>query len=101
MLVLGILSPISGLLLQRFTTRQLFISSLTSLIIGTLIAGIGLNFEMLMAARILQAIGLGLLMPLIFNTVLIMYPPEKRGAAMGTVGLVYMFAPHSVQRLQV
>ncbi|WP_455920305.1 MDR family MFS transporter [Priestia megaterium] len=93
LLVLGILSPVSGLLLQRFTTRQLFISSLTSLIIGTVIAAIGLNFEMLMVARVLQAIGLGLLMPLIFNTVLFMYPQEKRGAAMGTVGLVYMFAP--------
>lgn len=93
LLTLGILSPISGLLLQRFTTRQLFIASLSSLIIGTLIAAIGLNFEMLMVARVLQAIGIGLLMPLIFNTVLFLYPPEKRGAAMGTVGLVYMFAP--------
>src|SRR5687768_8189108 len=63
LLTLGILSPISGLLLQRFTTRQLFIASLSSLIIGTLIAAIGLNFEMLMVARVLQAIGIGLLMP--------------------------------------
>jgi MFS transporter, DHA2 family, lincomycin resistance protein len=93
LLTLGILSPISGLLLQRFTTRQLFISSLTSTIVGTLIAAIGLNFEMLMVARVLQAIGIGLLMPLIFNTVLVMYPQDKRGAAMGIVGLVYMFAP--------
>jgi DHA2 family lincomycin resistance protein-like MFS transporter len=93
LLVLGILSPISGLLLQRFSTRQLFIVSLTSSILGTLIAAIGLNFEMLMLARVLQAIGMGVLMPLIFNTVLVVYPQEKRGAAMGTVGLVYMFAP--------
>ncbi|PAD20888.1 MDR family MFS transporter [Terribacillus saccharophilus] len=93
LLVLGIISPISGLLLQRFTTRQLFITSLTSTIIGTLVAAIGLNFEMLMAARVLQAIGIGLLMPLIFNTVLFVFPKEKRGAAMGLVGLVYMFAP--------
>ena len=93
LLTLGILSPISGLILQRFTTRQLFISSLTSSIVGTLIAAIGLNFEMLMVARVLQAIGIGLLMPLIFNTVLFVYPEEKRGAAMGLVGLIYMFAP--------
>ncbi|WP_249598126.1 MDR family MFS transporter [Peribacillus frigoritolerans] len=93
LLTLGILSPISGLLLLRFSTRQLFIVSITSSIIGTLIAAIGLNFEMLMVARVLQAIGMGLLMPLIFNTVLVVYPQEKRGAAMGTVGLVYMFAP--------
>lgn len=93
LLTLGILSPISGLILQRFTTRQLFIGSLLSSIVGTLIAALAFNFEMLMVARVLQAIGIGLLLPLIFNTVLIVYPQDKRGAAMGLVGLVIMFAP--------
>lgn len=81
------------MILQRFKTRQLFISVLTSSIIGTLIAAIGLNFEMLMVARVLQAIGIGLLMSLIFNTVLCVYPEDKRGAVMCLIGLVYMFAP--------
>ncbi|WP_420832535.1 DHA2 family efflux MFS transporter permease subunit [Paenibacillus periandrae] len=93
LLTLGILMPMTGLLLQWFTTRQLFIGSLASSIIGTLIAAIAFNFEMLMVARVLQAIGMGLLIPLMFNTILIVYPPEKRGAAMGFVGLVIMFAP--------
>lgn len=93
LLTLGILMPMTGLLLQWFTTRQLFIISLTSSIIGTLIAALALNFEMLMVARVLQAAGMGLLIPLMFNTILVVYPPEKRGAAMGFVGLVIMFAP--------
>ena len=93
LLTLGILMPISGLLLQMFTTRQLFISSLMSSIVGTLIAALAFNFEMLLFARILQAVGMGLLLPLLFNTILVIYPPEKRGAAMGFVGLVIMFAP--------
>ncbi|MGZ7444103.1 DHA2 family efflux MFS transporter permease subunit [Paenibacillus sp. TH7-28] len=93
LLTLGILMPLSGLLLQWFTTRQLFVGSVTSSIIGTLIAALAFNFEMLMAARVLQAIGMGLLIPLMFNTILVVYPPEKRGAAMGFVGLVIMFAP--------
>jgi DHA2 family lincomycin resistance protein-like MFS transporter len=93
LLTLGILMPMSGLLLQRFTTRQLFTSSLISLIMGTLIAALAFNFEMLMFARVLQAVGMGLLLPLMFNTILVIYPPEKRGAAMGFVGLVIMFAP--------
>ncbi|MBS5913585.1 DHA2 family efflux MFS transporter permease subunit [Paenibacillus macerans] len=93
LLTLGILMPLSGLLLQWFTTRQLFIGSVTSSIIGTLIAALAFNFEMLMVARVLQAIGMGLLIPLMFNTILVVYPPEKRGAAMGFVGLVIMFAP--------
>ncbi|TWT07671.1 MULTISPECIES: MDR family MFS transporter [Planococcaceae] len=93
LLTLGILMPVSGLLLQKFTTRQLFVSSLISSIAGTLIAALAFNFEMLMFARVLQAVGMGLLLPLLFNTILVIYPPEKRGAAMGFVGLVIMFAP--------
>lgn len=50
-----------------------------SLIVGTLIAALAFNFEMLMFARVLQAVGMGLLLPLIFNTVLVIYPLEKRG----------------------
>lgn len=93
LLTLGILMPMTGLLLQWFTTRQLFIASLASSIVGTLIAALAFNFEMLMVARVLQAIGMGLLIPLMFNTILVVYPPDKRGAAMGFVGLVIMFAP--------
>ncbi|RUT35809.1 DHA2 family efflux MFS transporter permease subunit [Paenibacillus zeisoli] len=93
LLTLGIIMPISGLLLQMFTTRQLFTGSLISLITGTLIAALAFNFEMLMFARVLQATGMALLLPLMFNTILVIYPPEKRGAAMGFVGLVIMFAP--------
>jgi DHA2 family lincomycin resistance protein-like MFS transporter len=93
LLTLGILMPMTGLLLQWFTTRQLFIGSLVSSIVGTLIAALAFNFEILIVARILQAIGMGLLIPLMFNTILVVYPPEKRGAAMGFVGLVIMFAP--------
>ena len=95
MLTLGILMPMSGLLLQTFSTRKLFIGSVMSLIVGTLIAALAFNFEMLMFARVLQAIGMGLLLPLIFNTVLVIYPLEKRGAAMGLVSLVIMVAPAS------
>ncbi|WP_438803904.1 DHA2 family efflux MFS transporter permease subunit [Metabacillus rhizolycopersici] len=93
LLTLGILMPMSGLFLQMFTTRQMFTGSLISLIVGTLIAALAFNFEMLMFARVLQAVGMGLLLPLLFNTILVIYPREKRGAAMGFVGLVIMFAP--------
>jgi len=85
--------PFTGQLLQMFTTRQLFIVSTASLTAGTFLAAISFNFEMLMFARVLQAGGMGLLLPLMFNTLLVIFPPEKRGAAMGYVGLVLSFAP--------
>ena len=93
MLTIGILTPISAMLLQMFSTRKLFTISLTSLIVGTLVSALAFNFEVLMVGRIFQAVGMSTLIPLLFNTVLIIYPHNKRGAAMGLVGLVTMFAP--------
>lgn len=93
LLTLGILVPISGLLLQWFTTRQLFIAALSFSIAGTFLAAMAPNFEFLLTARVVQAMGTALLLPLMFNTILVIIPPERRGAAMGLIGLVIMVAP--------
>lgn len=93
LLTLGILVPVSGLILQWFTTRQLFIASLVFSIIGTFIAAIAPAFSILMVARVVQAVGTALLLPLMFNTILMIIPPYKRGKVMGLIGLVIMFAP--------
>lgn len=77
LLTLGILVPISGLLLQWFETRQLFFASLAFSILGTLIAALAPTFEFLLVARIVQAVGTALLLPLMFNTILLIFPPEK------------------------
>ncbi|MBP2249453.1 DHA2 family lincomycin resistance protein-like MFS transporter [Paenibacillus xylanexedens] len=95
LLVLGILVPVSGTLLQWFTTRQLFTTSLIFSIAGTFVAALAPSFEILLVARVLQAVGTALLLPLMFNTILVIFPIEKRGAAMGLIGLVIMFAPAS------
>ncbi|ODA39564.1 DHA2 family efflux MFS transporter permease subunit [Desulfosporosinus sp. BG] len=93
LLTLGILVPVSGLLIQWFSTRQLFITSLVFSLIGTIIAALAPSFGVLLLARVIQAIGTGLLLPLMFNTVLLIYPIHRRGATMGLMGLVIMFAP--------
>ncbi|MFD1953127.1 DHA2 family efflux MFS transporter permease subunit [Paenibacillus thailandensis] len=93
LLTLGILVPVSGLLLQWFTTRQLFVVALVFSILGTLTAALAPNFEVLLVARVIQAIGTGIMLPLMFNTILVVFPAEKRGAAMGIIGLVIMVAP--------
>jgi len=93
MLVMGIVIPASALLLQWFTTRQMFLGTMTIFTLGTIICALAPNFPVLITGRLLQAVGTGLLMPVIFNTFLLIYPPHKRGAVMGIVGLVIMFAP--------
>ncbi|MGM0846269.1 MAG: MDR family MFS transporter [Bacillota bacterium] len=93
MLVMGVLMPISALLIQWFTTRQMFIGVMSIFLLGTIIAASALNFPMLLTGRMIQAVGTGLLIPVIFNALLLLYRPEVRGKVMGTFGLVIMFAP--------
>lgn len=93
MLVIGILVPITALLMQWFTTRQMFLSAMLLFLVGTIICGIALSFNVLLLGRVIQAIGTGLLLPVMMNTIITIYPPEKRGTAMGTIGLVIMFGP--------
>ncbi len=93
MLMMGIVIPISPLLMQWFSTRQLFIGTMTVFTIGTTIAAMAPTFGILLTGRLIQAVGTGMLMPIMFNVFLLIYPPHKRGKIMGIVGLVIMFAP--------
>lgn len=93
MLVMGIVIPVSALLLQWFTTRQLFLGTMITFTIGTIICATAPTFSVLLSGRLIQAIGTGMLMPIMFNVFLLLYPPHKRGKIMGIVGLVIMFAP--------
>jgi len=93
MLVVAVLIPASALLVEWFTTRQMFLGAMTVFSVGTLVSGLAPEFSILLVGRLLQAVGTGLMMPVMMNTILILYPPEKRGAAMGSIGLVIMFAP--------
>lgn len=93
MLIMGIVIPISAPLLQWFTTRQLFLATMLIFTIGTTICALAPTFSVLLFGRLLQAVGSGLLVPIIFNTFLLLYPPHRRGTIMGIIGLVFMFAP--------
>ena len=93
MLVMAIVIPVSALLLQWYTTRQLFLATMTVFTIGTIISASAPTFPILLVGRLIQAMGTGLLMPIIFNVFLLIYPPHRRGKIMGLIGLVIMFAP--------
>lgn len=93
MLVNGIMIPVSAFLLERFTTRQLFISAMSIFAVGTLAGGFAPNFEMLLLARVIQSCGAGIMLPLMQTVFLLIFPVNRRGAAMGLVGLVISFAP--------
>ncbi len=93
MLVNGILIPVSAFFIQKFTNRKLFITAMTLFSLGTLIAIFAPQFWILVAARMIQAAGSALMMPLLMNIMLTAFPVERRGAAMGIFGLVMFTAP--------
>ncbi|WP_152657538.1 DHA2 family efflux MFS transporter permease subunit [Oceanobacillus sp. CFH 90083] len=93
MLVNGILIPASAFLIQRFTNRKLFLTAMTLFTLGTLVAAISPTFSVLLTARLIQAAGSAVMMPLLMNVMLTAFPIEKRGTAMGTFGLVMIVAP--------
>lgn len=93
MLANGILIPITAYLFNKYSYRKLFLVALVLFTIGSLICAISMNFPIMMVGRVLQAIGAGVLMPLGSIVIITIYPPEKRGAAMGTMGIAMILAP--------
>lgn len=93
LLVLAILVPVSALLMKWFTTRQLVIGGLMISLMGAVLAALSLNFPILLLGRIVQAIGTGLLLPVMLSVMMLIFPIEKRGVVMGLMGLVITLAP--------
>src|SRR5690625_1229149 len=93
MLVNGIVIPASAFLITRFTNRSIFLWAMSLFTLGTFIAMVSPTFSLLVVGRMLQASGSGMMMPLLMNVILIAFPIEKRGTAMGFFGLVMFVAP--------
>lgn len=92
-LVEAVVIPLSAYLVGRFTTRQLYISALSVFTAGSLAAALAPNFWVLLLGRIMQAACTGAVMPMVFTVILLVFPREKRGTAMGVIGLIIGFAP--------
>lgn len=92
-LTLGILIPITGILMQKFTTRQMFLTAIILTLIGTILAAMAPAFGVLLTGRIIQAAGLAINLPLTQNVIFSIFPPNKRGTAMGIMGLVMLAGP--------
>ena len=92
-LVNAIMIPITAFLQDRFSTRKLFVFSMSLFAVGTLLAAVGLNFPVLLGGRLVQAAGAGILMPVTMTVLMLVFPVDRRGSAMGIFGLVIAFAP--------
>jgi MFS transporter, DHA2 family, lincomycin resistance protein len=93
LLTVSVVIPITGFLLQRMNTRPIFILAMSLFTLGTLIAILASNLQMLILARIIQASGTAIMMPLLMTTVMMLAPPETRGNTMGFISTVISVAP--------
>lgn len=93
MLTTGIIIPFTAFLIDKFKNRTLFFISIGLFTIGTIIGAFATNFAMLLTARLIQGFASGIIIPLMQTVFMIIFPIEKRGFAMGIVGIVLAFAP--------
>ena len=92
-LVMGVMVPLTAYLTRRFSTRQIVIASMVVFTIGSLFAWLGSSFVLVLVGRLLEAVGTGVMWPVLQITVFSIYPLSRRGMAMGTVGMAMSVAP--------
>ena len=93
LLTMAVIIPVTGFLLQRFSTRQIFMAAISLFAIGTAIAVVSPNLWVLVFARVVQAAGTAIMMPLLMTTVMTLVPPNERGKMMGNISIVMSVAP--------
>ncbi|KSU66710.1 DHA2 family efflux MFS transporter permease subunit [Arthrobacter sp. NIO-1057] len=93
LLTMSVVIPTTGFLLQRFNHRSLFMFAIISFLVGTVIAVIAPSFIFLLLARIIQALGTAIILPLLMTTTLTFVPAHKRGTIMGLNSIVIGVAP--------
>ena len=93
MLVMAVVIPATGYLLQRFHVRQVFIAAMSLFTLGTLLCFLAPGFAFLLLGRVVQAAGTAIMMPLLMTTILNTVPADRRGRTMGNISIVMSVAP--------
>lgn len=93
LLILALVMTLSSYLKRNFATRTLFVTAMCSFIAGTLLCFWSPAFGVLIAGRMLQGVGSGIALPLMFNIILAEAPRQKLGLFMGAGSLITAMAP--------
>lgn len=92
-LAMGMIMPLTAYLITRFPTKRLYLTGIGCFMAGLVLSISAGNFGLMMAGRILQACGNGVLMSAAQVIILTVYPIEKKGTMMGAYGLATTAAP--------
>lgn len=93
MIVVSVMVPVTAFLIQSFETKKLYLGAMSFLLIGTICAAFSGSFAMLLISRMMQAVGAGMMIPIMMNTILIVTPPEKHGSVMGIGSCAIQLSP--------
>ena len=93
LLILAMIIPASSYLKKRFTLKKLFVTAICLFLIGTIMAAVTPVFSLLLLGRLIQGVGTGIALPLMFNIVLEQVPAKKLGLMMGIASLITAMAP--------
>jgi DHA2 family lincomycin resistance protein-like MFS transporter len=93
LLTMAVVIPVTGFLLQRLHTRTIFLAAMSLFSAGTFVAALAPGLDVLVVARVIQAAGTAIMMPLLMTTVMTLVPPETRGKTMGSISTVISVAP--------
>lgn len=93
LLVMGAFTPITASLIQWVETRKMVLITQATFLAGSLVCACAPTFAVLIAGRLVQAVSAACFVPLLFNGILAIYPPQRRGTAMGVITMMFTVAP--------
>jgi EmrB/QacA subfamily drug resistance transporter len=93
MLALAVIMPATGYLSDTFGMKRMYLITMLLFTAGSLLCGLAWNNTSLVAFRVIQGLGGGMMMPLGMTMLFKAVPPEERNTIMGFFGLPLMLAP--------
>lgn len=93
MLVAAVTVPVTSFLYRSVPTKRLSIIALCLLLVGTILGSVAASFSVLIVARVIQALGTGMIVPIGMNLTLLVAPQGKLGTYMGVVSAVTLLGP--------
>ncbi len=93
LLTMAVVIPMTGFMLQRMHTRAIFLLAMSLFSLGTLAAALAPGLGLLVVARVIQASGTAIMLPLLMTTVMTLVPADTRGKTMGNITMVISVAP--------
>lgn len=93
MIVATVVVTCMAFLYRRFHVRTLFFGAAGLSIVGSAMGLVAPSFELLLVARLVQAVGTGIFIPLMMNTILVVTPKNKLGTYLSVGGCMITFGP--------